>query len=70
MACLTQDNLGAHRVNLTRDNPRALEVHHIHIKINLLDNQSNLPFSKANSVSSKGTHLDKLAQFITLKINQ
>ena len=70
MARLTQDNLGAHKVNLTRNNPWALEVRHIHIKINLLDNQSNLLFNKANSVSSKGTHLDKLGQFIILKINQ
>ncbi len=70
MARLTQDNLGAHRVNLTRDNPRALEVRHIRIRVNLLDNQGSLLFSKANSVSSKGTHLDKLGQFIILKINQ
>ena len=70
MARLTQDNLGAHRVNLTRDNPRALEVRHIHIRVNLLDNQGNLTFNKANPVSSKGTHLDKLGQFIILKINQ
>ena len=69
MARLTQDNLGAHRVNLTRDNPRALEVRHIRIRVNLLDNEGSLPFSKANSVSSKGTHLDKLGQFIILKIN-
>ena len=70
MARLTQDNLGAHKVNLTRNNPWALEVRHIHIKINLLDNQSNCLFNKASSVSSKGTPPDKLAQFTILQINQ
>ena len=70
MARLTQDNLGAHKVNLTRNNPWALEVRHIHIKINLLGKQSNRIFNKTNSVSSKGTPLDKLAQFTILQINQ
>ena len=61
MARPTQDNLGTHKVNLTRNSRWALEVHHIHIKINLLGNQSNHLFNNSNLVSSKGTPLDKLA---------
>ena len=69
MARLTQDNLGIHKVNLTRNNLWTLEVRHTHIRINLLGSQSNR-FFKTSLVSSQGTPLDKLAQFTILQINQ
>ena len=51
MASLTQDNLGAHKDNPTRDNLRPLVVHIFPIRVNLLVIWGNL-------VPSKVTRMD------------
>jgi len=84
MASLTQDNLGAHKDNPTRDNLRPWAVHFFPIRVNLLVTKGNLVPSKvirlvsqgsltsnkANLVSSRVIPPDKLGKVILLKVNQ